>query len=179
MMEKIDGKDLFQALYPNFLEQESIRSLPPDWVYDEQVLDLRTWSPGPDLPCPEQISFGIWQGDLETIHRSVSQVIPEWVPLYKPSGRVFCATDRGEIASFCLLEEMGEYRGLRVAGPGCVGTVPAYRKMGIGLRMIQLATDILRREGFDLSYIHYTGVPNWYARLGYQTSVRWNSRGII
>ena len=59
------------------------------------------------------------------------------------------------------------------------GTIPAYRKQGIGLKMVQNATAILKEVGYDLSYIHYTAVGHWYARLGYQTILRWNSQGIV
>ena len=48
-----------------------------------------------------------------------------------------------------------------------------------GLRMVQLATEELKRMGYDLSYIHYTSVGHWYARLGYETVVRWNRDGVM
>ena len=40
-------------------------------------------------------------------------------------------------------------------------------------------TEILKNEGYDLSYIHYTGVADWYARLGYQSILQWTSQGIL
>ena len=61
----------------------------------------------------------------------------------------------------------------------CVGTVPEYRRQGIGLKMVQNVTQILKEKGYALGYIHYTGVGHWYAKLGYQTLVKWNSGGII
>ena len=48
-----------------------------------------------------------------------------------------------------------------------------------GLRMVQLATEELKRMGYDLSCIHYTAVGHWYAWLGYQTVVRWNRDGVM
>ena len=74
---------------------------------------------------------------------------------------------------------MGSFRGLKIGGPGCVGTVPEYRRQGIGLRLVQLATGILKDQGYDLSYIHYTAVAPWYAKLGYQTVLKWNGRGFL
>ena len=41
------------------------------------------------------------------------------------------------------------------------------------------ATEMLKDEGYDISYIHYTHLENWYGRLGYKTVVRWNGRGVI
>ncbi|MBR5226313.1 MAG: GNAT family N-acetyltransferase, partial [Clostridia bacterium] len=70
-------------------------------------------------------------------------------------------------------------QGLRIGAPGCVGTIPAYRRQGIGLKLVQNATAILKQRGYDLSYIHYTGVGHWYARLGYQTILKWNAQGIM
>ena len=98
---------------------------------------------------------------------------------YDGKHRVYCAFDGDRVASFCLLEDMGTYRGLRVAGPGCVGTLPEYRRRGIGLRMVQNATALLAAEGYDIGYIHYTGVGPWYARLGYRTVLRWNRDGVV
>ena len=37
----------------------------------------------------------------------------------------------------------------------------------------------LKEEGYDLSYIHYTGVAPWYAKLGYRTILKWDRHGIL
>lgn len=78
---------------------------------------------------------------------------------------------------------MGEHdvngRKVKVGGPGCVGTLPEYRNQGIGLIMVERVTQILKEEGFDYSYIHYTGVAPWYGKLGYKTIVRWTGKGIL
>ena len=58
-------------------------------------------------------------------------------------------------------------------------TDPAYRRRGIGLEMVRRATGILKEKGYDISYIHYTGVAHWYAKLGYQTVLRWNGNGFL
>ena len=44
--------------------------------------------------------------------------------------------------------------------------------------MIKHVTQILKDEGYDYSYIHYTGVASWYEKLGYKTSIKWNKNGV-
>ena len=68
---------------------------------------------------------------------------------------------------------------VRVGGPGCVGTIPTFRRRGIGLRAVSRATALLSSRGFDFGYIHDTGVPDWYARLGYLTLLRRSRAGLI
>lgn len=171
--------DLFRRLHPGFFDKPYIRELPEDEVYDEQIIDLRTWQEGAPVKCPAHITFGFFEGDFAALQTAVREVEDDWVQYFHPGDRVFCAFDGDRVVSFCLLDDCGEYEGLRIGAPGCVGTIPAYRKQGIGLRMIQMATAILREEGYDLSYIHYTYVGHWYARLGYKTVVRWNANGIV
>lgn len=69
--------------------------------------------------------------------------------------------------------------GIHIGGPGCVGTIPEYRRRGIGLEMIRRATEILRKDGYDLSWIHYTPLERWYSKLGYRAILRWNCRGFV
>ena len=58
-------------------------------------------------------------------------------------------------------------------------TLPEYRRQGIGLKMVQNVTAILKAEGYDLSYIHFTGVGRWYEKLGYHTTLRWSRDGVV
>ena len=58
-----------------------------------------------------------------------------------------------------------------------VRAAPAFRRRGIGLKMVCDVTALLRDAGCDYSYIHYTGVAPWYARLGYRTCLRWSCAG--
>ena len=170
---------LFEGLNPHFFEKEYIRSLPAEESFVEQILLLNQFSPDAvDIPCPEHITFGLLEGSLEELHKAVAQVDEEWVQYFGEGSPVFCAFDGQKIAAFCTMDDWGTHQGLRVSGPGCVGTVPAYRKQGIGLKMVQLATAYLKQQGFDLSYIHYTYLESWYARLGYETIIRWNCQGI-
>ena len=175
-----DRADLFHAVHPGFFDREYIRSLPEGAVYEEQILDLHTFSPGAiAISCPEHITFGLYSGEMEPIHAAVRSVNQGWATYYTPDQRIYCAFDGERIVSFCLLDDFGAYKGLRIGAPGCVGTIPEYRRQGIGLKMVQHATAILKQRGYDLSYIHYTAVGHWYARLGYQTLVKWNAKGIV
>lgn len=176
----IDPRQLFEDLHPGFFERPYIRSLPENEMYEEMILPLASFSPDAlPIPVPEGISFGVYQGDREALLRAVRAVEEDWAQYFRPEHRVFCAMDGETVASFCIVEPMKPSQGLRIAGPGCVGTVPAYRKKGIGLRMVQLATALLKNDGYDLSYIHFTHVAPWYARLGYQTVLRWDRRGLL
>ena len=170
---------VFARIRPGFFQEDYIRELPEEDIFDEQVLDLHTWQEGVPVDCPPHITFGRYRGDLEALHAAVRQVDEDWVQWFTRPEEVYCAFDGDKVASFCLLDDFGEYDGLRIGAPGCVGTVPAYRRQGIGLRMVQKATSILQQQGFDLSWIHYTHVGHWYARLGYKTVLKWNGKGIV
>jgi GNAT superfamily N-acetyltransferase len=171
---------MFHHLFPGYFEKDYIRCLPPEDVFDEQVLDLSAWKAEEvQTECPAHITFGLYDGDWETLRAAVHEVEEEWVQYFKPGDRIFCAFDGERVVSFCNLDEFSEYEGLKIGGPGCVGTIPAYRRQGIGLRMVQKATACLKEAGCDLSWIHYTHVGHWYARLGYRTVVRWNALGVV
>ena len=180
-MSGIDYKAYFMAQNPGFFEREYLKSLPETWVYEEMVLELKSFSPeSVTLQIPENVSFGWYDGSNATLTQAVALVDESWVRYYGPDAKnVYCATLNGQVVSFCLIHSMGEYAGLRFGGPGCVGTVPAFRKKGIGLYMIKNATEILKEQGYDISYIHYTGVAPWYAKLGYETVLKWNKRGFL
>ena len=176
----INYVDLFNHIHPDFFAAEYIKSLPPEEVFVEQILALKDFDPeAVTIPVPENITYGFFTGDIAQLQSSVREVDDDWVQYYQKDDRVFCAFDGDKVVSFCILDGCGEYQGLKIGAPGCVGTIPAYRKQGIGLRMVQLATAQLKADGYDLSYIHYTAVGHWYARLGYETVLRWNANGIL
>ncbi len=182
-MTKQEYISLFNALHPNFFESQSICDLPEDSVYDEMILSLSEF----DVYCydkklDDNVSFGFYKGDLDKIKKAAAKVEESWAPLYDGNDRIFCGYIDGEIASFCMIEDMGVHeingRKLKIGGPGCVGTLPKYRNKGIGLIMVKKATKILKDEGYDYSYIHYTGVAPWYEKLGYKTTIKWSKNGI-
>ena len=184
MLSRIECKELFQAMYPHFFETESIRSMQKEWICDEMLLELVRFSPNDlTISVPAGITFGFFHGDMDALRMSVSEVDDEWVKYYNSPERAYCAFDGDRVVSFCNVDELGIYsvggQTLKIGGPGCVGTIPEYRRRGIGLKMIQDVTEIFRRSGFDYSYIHWTADGPWYAKLGYQTVLRWNAEGFI
>ncbi len=176
----IDGIKLFNSMYPNFFE--SVKNLPEDAVYEEMLLPLRDKNFTYKKDFGEDISFGFYNGEADVLREAVEKVDKDWVQFFD-GGRVYCGYCGGEIASFCIVDDMGEHivNGckIRVGGPGCVGTVPEFRRMGIGLAMVARVTEILAGEGFDVSYIHYTGVADWYAKLGHKTFAKWGKNGFV
>lgn len=172
--------ELFNELYPNFFEEESIRTMPAEQVFTELIMDLRGDIPDVSpLNFSDGITFGEYHGKLSELCETVRCVDEEWVRYFKEGDRFYCAFDGKKIVAFCCLDDMGQIQRLHIGGPGCVGTVPEYRRRGIGLEMVRLATETLRRDGFDLSWIHYTHLADWYMKLGYQPVLRWNSGGIL
>ena len=135
-------KDIFNRMNPGFFREERICRLPENGLYSELVLHLHeTARPASPVQCPESIAFGLINGDLSVLREAVRKVRTDWVPYFSPSNRFLCAFDQDKIVSFCILDDMGTYDGVHIGGPGCVGTVPEYRKRGIGLETVRLATD--------------------------------------
>lgn len=122
-----------------------------------------------DIPVSPNVSFGEYNGSLSELHSAVAAVDPDWVRYFDGSN-VFCGYLDGEIASFCITEEWERCLltdGKRKVGSiGCVGTVPKFRRRGIGLKMVSLAADKLKEMGCGCCFIHYTHVFDWYARIG-------------
>ncbi|MDI9470226.1 MAG: GNAT family N-acetyltransferase [Bacillota bacterium] len=173
-------KELFDSMYPGFFQDTSISGMPEERIFTELVMDLRkNKSPEVVFDCPEAISFGKFCGNIDILHEAVARVNENWVQFFSVEEQVFCALAEDRIVAFCILSDWGRHQGLHIGGPGCVGTIPEYRKKGIGLEMVRQATDTLREEGFDLSWIHYTQLEQWYGKLGYQSVLKWNCRGII
>ena len=183
-MSAQEYRALFESVYPGFFERGSIRALPKEYIFDEMILHLSDFDPHIyEKAMDDSVTFGYYEGDAETILGAVEKVEEGWLPIYKRENRVFCGYIDGKLASFCIIENMGEHtfagKTVRVGGPGCVGTLPEYRHKGVGLTMVKHVTQILKDEGYDISFIHYTGVAPWYEKLGYKTIVRWNTDGIL
>lgn len=183
-MSQAPYEALFDEMHPGFFDRPSIQALDAEDVFAEMLLPLERFDPAAfRLPVPAEVSFGFYTGPMTPLLAAVGRVDGGWPPIFKPQSRVYCGFFGDRIASFCLVEEMGVHslngKRLRFGGPGCVGTAPEYRRLGIGLKMVCDVTDILRREGCGISYIHFTGVAPWYARLGYRTCLKWTRDGFL
>lgn len=183
-MTKQDYIDLFNMMHPGFFEEERIKNIPDTAVCEEMILPLAEFDKSSyDKKLDGSVTFGYFTGDCGELKKDVLRVADDWGEYFTAEERIYCAFIDGKVASFCLVDGMGEYeingRKIKVAGPGCVGTLPEYRNRGIGLTMVKNVTEILRTEGYDYSYIHYTGVSGWYKKLGYKTVLKWNGKGII
>ena len=178
----MDYAKLFYDMFPGYFDQEYIRALPPEDVSAEQVLFLDRFEHDlKPIPCPDSVRFDFYRGDTGPLVKAVGLVDEGWIKYYESPGKqpVFCAFDKDKVVSFCILDDMGDHLGFHIGGPGCVGTIPEYRRQGIGLEMIRRATKYFKDNGFGISFIHYTHVDKWYAKLGYETVVRWNRNGIV
>lgn len=183
-MKKEDYAKIFLESHPGFFEGNELKDFPEGRICEEMFLQLEQYDQTAlSIPLPEGVTIGYYDGDRETLLAAADEVVPGWSEFFKKEESVFCARVYGELASFCLLEDMGQYtidgKTIKVGGPGCVGTLPRFRRQGIGLAMIQKATGILKNQGYDYSYIHYTGVATWYAKLGYVTQLKWDKNGIL
>lgn len=183
-MTKQEAIQLFNSMHPNFFEEADIQALPDKWIFDEMALSLDKFDPDKyDRKLDNRISFGYYQGDIAEIKRAVEKVDSNWPQYFTEKQRIYCGYIDGKIASFCTIADLGTHyingREVKVGGPGCVGTIPEYRDKGIGLTMVKHVTRILKEEGYDYSYIHYTSEASWYQKLGYKTTIRWTGKGVL
>lgn len=175
---------LFNKMNPGFFERDYVKAVPDDDPAFEMLLRLQEFDAGIyEKSFDDRVSFGNYEGDLESLIEAVRSVRPHWVQFFDGHSKVYCGYIDGKIASFCVIEDYGEYtvNGMewKIGGPGCVGTIPRYRNRGIGLTMIKKATQRLIEEQYDYSYVHFTYKPVWYSKLGYKTILTWSGRGII
>ena len=106
---KTDYKEIFDKLNPGFFERGYIKDLKEEWIYAELAMDLRKELPVTEpVPCPGNIAFKRFEGDIETLKKAVAEVDKDWVQYFDEGGSYFCAYDGDEIAAFCCLGEMGE-----------------------------------------------------------------------
>ena len=127
----------------------------------------------PQMPVPEGVTFDYYKGSLAELREAVAKVEENWVQFFNEGDCFYCGFLDGKIVSLCILGFDDDWvisdSSMRVGSVGCVGTVPEYRKKGIGLAMVAHATQILKEAGCDKSFIHYTALDKWYGRLGYET----------
>ena len=59
-------KDLFTSLHPNFFEQDYVKNMDSDEVFEEMILELKDFFEDEvEIPIPEGITFGFWEKSLK------------------------------------------------------------------------------------------------------------------
>ena len=187
MQNSLSQKDaitLFNQMHPNHFNQPYLSEMEEGEIMEEQIMYYKDFDvTALEIPVPPNVTFGWYEGDASKLMEAVKSVEKSWTEFedFKNCSRIFCAMVDGEIASFCIAEDMGVHtlngRKIKIGGPGCVGTVKKFRRKGIGLSMVQKVSQILKEEGFEIGWIHWTGVGHWYAKLGYQTVLWWEKKG--
>lgn len=183
-MEKNELIALFNNMHPDFFEARHIRSLPKEYIFDEMILSLELFDPTVyERDLGETVTFGFFAGDINELKAAITEVDCDWLQYFSKDKRIYCGFKNERIASFAIISDLGTHsineRDVRIGGPGCVGTLPQFRDSGIGLTLVKKVTEILKNEGYDYSYIHYTYVASWYEKLGYKVALRWNKSGML
>lgn len=97
-------------------------------------------------------TFGFYHGDTANLKQLVASVDDDWVKYFDEDSQVFCGSVNGQTVSFCIVDTDAEAQcilspdGKPVGTIGCVGTAPQFRGLGIGLRMVDLATVYLKEH---------------------------------
>ncbi|MBP3922119.1 MAG: GNAT family N-acetyltransferase [Ruminiclostridium sp.] len=132
-----------------------------------------------NIPKPSNIEYRFAEeSDKEELLKAVELVVPDWVDMYREcDDEILLAICDGRIAGF---EMLNEYGGVFTKNAekhgciGCVGTVPEFRKRGIGLDMTARSVQILKDRGCDKVQLLYLVLDKWYGKLGfYITSTQW------
>ncbi|NLK45915.1 MAG: GNAT family N-acetyltransferase [Treponema sp.] len=126
------------------------------------------------------VEYRFYDGDINELKEKVFIVDRKWPQYFNSGDLIFCGYYKGQLASFCTVDEdldcIISSKGIKTGSIGCVGTFSEFRKKGIGLRMVDLATVYLKEKGCDKSYISYTHIEKWYGKLGYKTFARFSLR---
>ncbi|MBQ5330251.1 MAG: GNAT family N-acetyltransferase [Oscillospiraceae bacterium] len=180
-MNSDEIKELFEKVNPGHFERDYVKALDEGEVFEDLIMPLGSFELPQTAGLPG-ITYGSYTGKVTDLKEMIGRIDRGWIDIFNEESEVYCAFCEGHPVSICMIEDMGEHfiggRKYRVGGPGCVGTLPEYRKRGIGAQMVLNVTKILRDRGFDLSYIYYTAVGGWYEKMGYKKAVRWDKHGI-
>lgn len=137
--------------------------------FDASKLDI--------YPAPDYIRFRYEKPEEhEKLLKAIESVEPNWVQYFsKPSPKsrikTLIADDirNGAIAGFVTTEPNAatfEHDGLITGSMGCVGVVPEYRRLGIGLRMVADGMQKLKEQRDQAVELTYIVLTDWYSRLG-------------
>lgn len=128
-------------------------------------------------PLPDNSAdFGFYS-DIEELKAAVAKVEEDWLQFFDGENEYFCGFVDGKPVSFCIFEDdvncLASKGSERCGSVGCVGTVPEYRKRGIGLKMVSLALAELKKRGCGRCFIHMTHLWNWYGKLGAEVILKY------
>ncbi len=128
-------------------------------------------------PLPEADAAFRFYDNIEDIRSAVGKVDDDWVQYFGGSGEYFCGFDSsGRLICFCIVDENVECliseSGVKTGSVGCVGTIPEARGRGVGLKMVSLALEELKRRGCGQCFIHQTHLERWYGKLGARTVIK-------
>ena len=133
-----------------------------------------------DIPKPENVTYRLAKdSDKEDLLKAVQITEPGWTDLYKDcDDDVLLAVCDNKIVAFEMINENGgvftSEKNIKHGCIGCVGTIPEYRRKGIGLDMTAYAVQRLRALGCDKVQLLYLVLDKWYGKLGfYITSTQW------
>ncbi|HOX37840.1 MAG TPA: GNAT family N-acetyltransferase [Candidatus Brocadiia bacterium] len=125
---------------------------------EDEVADLLTF---------ERAEFKGWEPSMRSLigHREADHII-----IVKRGGRII-----GSLQSFSPLSRMRSANliwetllGADCGGLGAVGIAKAERGKDLGLALCAVATDVLRRRGVRNAHIDWTGLIEFYGKLGYK-----------
>jgi ribosomal protein S18 acetylase RimI-like enzyme len=120
-------------------------------------------------------------GLAEAVVAFVAAELPDWETFFAQAAQEGRARDillarqpgSSEILGACLVESpVPEWEPLfqQPAGEmGCFLAAQAARGHGVGMALAARATEILQARGCLTSYIRWTGLVDWYGKLGYTT----------
>lgn len=133
----------------------------------------------PSAKLTHNAAFRFFDGDIGIIRSAVKEVDADWVQYFNEDGQFFCCFADGELASFCIIDEDVSCAlsdgASKIGSIGCVGTVPKFRRAGLGLHMVALGAQWLNARGCDKVFIHYTHLDKWYGKLGAKVFLRFTA----
>ena len=157
------------------------------WEYDEESLDMVGDLGGYVTPAEIFRSINELGINLVIANKTEEKEIIEfekanfsqWVKYFESalageSGEeVLIAIDRNnEILGTALVGKKpiiwNEILGNKVGTMGALGVKESARGQGIGMAMAAKATEMLKEEGLDKSYLGWTWLVDWYGKLGYK-----------
>ncbi len=120
------------------------------------------------------VTFGYYNDEDRTaLYEAVADVDEDWVQYFPKADKVFCVFLEGKVISFTILSYDDDNilcrEGAKIGSIGCVGTIHSEREKGIGLTMVALATEEMKKQNCDEVFIHWTHLDKWYGKLGYRT----------